>query len=69
MNNRMPYIAVCKCTQAFALVNIKEHEAEGLKTVYKNFEGLPKCEVTRAILALEAQSMVAYPPDASSNKR
>ena len=34
-----------------------------LETVWKNFEGFTKKQVKKAILAREAQAMVAYPPD------
>ena len=34
-----------------------------LETVQKNFEGYTKREVKKAILAREAQAMVAHPPD------
>ena len=51
--DRMPYI------------DLREHQ-EGvimLETVRKNFEGYTKRQVKKAILAREAQAMVAHPPD------
>ena len=34
-----------------------------LETVRKNFEGFTKKQVKKAILAREAQAMIAHPPD------
>ena len=64
----MPYIDVDDITTAFALeafahANIEAFQEKRIQTVRKNMEGFSPKEVKRAILAREAQSKVAHPPD------